>query len=194
VSNECWVAGWLDFTTKPDNTNIDYLIDHTRYPYGAYFGPYLKSATVFKCPADRSVVVIGGQQLPRARSVSMSNYGDPISSRPFTSRFTELGMFTLPTAAFLMLDERPDSIDDGAFITDPSTKWQLIDFPGFLHNGAGNFVFADGHTESHRWEDPRTIPELIPGQPLLTRNVNVPNDLDILWLARHATGVLSYPN
>jgi len=194
LSNECWVAGLLDFTSRADNTNIGYLIDHVRYPYGAYFGPYLRSAEVFKCPSDRSVVVIGGQQLPRSRSVSMSNYGDPFTSRPFTSRFTELGQFTSPADVFIILDERPDSLNDGVFMMDPDTKWQLVDFPGFLHDGAGNFVFADGHTATHRWEDPRTVPELVPGQPILYYNINVPNDVDVLWLARHATGNLSYPN
>jgi prepilin-type N-terminal cleavage/methylation domain-containing protein len=53
-----WVAGWLDFSTFSVDTNTAMLVDHVHYPYGAFLGPYVKDPTLFKCPADRSEVVI----------------------------------------------------------------------------------------------------------------------------------------
>jgi prepilin-type processing-associated H-X9-DG protein len=93
---------------------------------------------------------------------------------------------------FIILDERADSINDGLFWTDADTRWQLIDYPGAYHNGSGSFSFADGHVETHRWNDPRTDPILQPGQ-LLPLNLNLPGDLDILWLQQHAVGQPSSP-
>src|SRR5215813_11371178 len=73
-ADAAWAGGWLDFTASTDNTNTDLLVNHDRYPYGAYLGPYIKASTAFKCPADKSWAPIGGQKLPRVRSISMNNY------------------------------------------------------------------------------------------------------------------------
>ena len=188
---ECWVGGWLDFSSSTANTNIGLLIDHARYPYGAYLGPYLKSATVFKCPADRSVVLQALQPTPRVRSVSMSNFGNcrTWSGINRYKLYTDVTQFRSPATVFIILEERPDSINDGTFFTDPDTRFQLIDYPASFHNAACNFSFADGHSELHRWTDPRTVPVLAPGQ-LLQLNVNLPGDVDVDWLAQHASEMI----
>ena len=50
-----------------------------------------------------------------------------------------------------MIDEHPDSINDGYFINNPSgTAWQ--DIPASYHNGACGFSFADGHSEIKKWK------------------------------------------
>ncbi len=187
-----WVAGWLDFTSNPANTNTDMLINHARYPYGGYLGPYLKSPKPFKGPADLSAVTIGGQSLPRARSVSMnSRVGEGARMWLGTSRYlmykTVADLYDpSPSRLFVFLDEREDSINDGVFQSDPDTLYQLIDYPASYHNSAGAFGFADGHGEIHAWRDPRTMPALEPGQ-LLYLNVNLPGDVDVLWLQQHCT-------
>jgi prepilin-type processing-associated H-X9-DG protein len=67
-----------------------------------------------------------------------------------------------------------------------------VDYPADYHNFATSFSFADGHAEVHKWKDGRTIPVLRQDQ-LLTLNVNLPGDKDILWLAQRAAGVATYP-
>src|SRR5579864_8955366 len=67
---ESWVAGWLDVSGSSDNTNVQMLIDHFQFPFGAYLGPYLKSPVPFKCPADKSEVTIANVRMPRVRSIS----------------------------------------------------------------------------------------------------------------------------
>ena len=68
----------------------------------------------------------------------------------------------------------------------------MVKYPASYHNNAGGFSFADGHSEIHPWKDPRTMPVLRPGQ-ILTLNVSLPGDVDVLWLAQHGAGVASYP-
>jgi prepilin-type processing-associated H-X9-DG protein len=58
-----------------------------------------------------------------------------------------------------MLDEHPDSINDGYFLNDANVntlvKWG--DLPASFHNGACGFSFADGHSEIHKWRSWVTI-------------------------------------
>jgi prepilin-type N-terminal cleavage/methylation domain-containing protein/prepilin-type processing-associated H-X9-DG protein len=202
-NDAAWVAGWLDFApNRQDNTNILYLIDHQRYPYGAYLGTYVgKNPSVFKCCADRAVVQIGTQKLPRARSISMNCFIGTLSrtwTSPSKYRMGAKGpaekmeQVKSPVNCFIFLDEREDGINDGWFATDPDTPWQIIDFPASYHNKACGFSFVDGHSEIHKWLDPRTMPVLKEGQ-LLPLNQNYPNDQDLRWLGQKAAGLTGSP-
>jgi prepilin-type N-terminal cleavage/methylation domain-containing protein/prepilin-type processing-associated H-X9-DG protein len=196
VNNESWVAGWLDFNANTDNTNTLYLINHDRTPFGAYLGPYVRNAAMFRCCADKSTAPIAGQRLERVRSYSMNNYvGYPSRTWTTPSRYsmspkgpaTKYVHIKSPVNMFVFLDEREDSINDGWFASDPDTAWQIIDYPASYHNRAAGFAFADGHSEIKKWLDARTTPNLKPGQ-LLPLNVNLPNDVDVRWLAQKAIG------
>jgi prepilin-type N-terminal cleavage/methylation domain-containing protein/prepilin-type processing-associated H-X9-DG protein len=196
AGNESWVAGWLDFTASTDNTNVLMLINHDKYPYGAYLGPYVKNPATYKCPADKSQVRIGAQNLPRVRSISMNCYvGNPSRTWTTPSKYTQCRTFSQiksPVDMFVFLDEREDSINDGWYASDPDTKWQIVDYPASYHGNAAGYSFADGHSEIHRFKDPRTMPALKPNA-LLPLNVSLPNDLDVLWMAQKAAGVAAYP-
>ena len=196
LASPSWVAGWLDFTTSPDNTNVQMLINHDAYPYGAYLGPYVKNPAAYKCPADKSVVRIGAQSLSRVRSLSMNCYvGNPSRTWTTPSRYTQCKTYAQiksPVDMFVFLDEREDSINDGWYASDPDTRWQIVDYPASYHGNAAGYSFADGHSEIHRFKDPRTMPALKPGT-LLPLNVNLANDMDVLWMAQKAAGVAAYP-
>ncbi len=194
--NEGWVGGWLDFTSSTDNTNYGLLINHEKYLYAAYLGPYVKTPAVFKCPADKSMAPMAGGPMPRVRSISMNNFVGT-ESRTWTtpSRYTlckQTADIKSPVNMYVMLDEREDSINDGWFASDPDTLFQIVDYPASYHGNAGGFSFADGHSEIHKWRDSRTMPMLVSGQAL-PLNQNYPGDKDILWLAQHAAGVPGYP-
>ena len=188
--SENWAGGWMDFTSNSDNTNTALLINRERYPYSAFFGPYLRSARAFKCPADKLTVNIAGQRLPRVRSVSMnSRVGEGGRSWVTPSAYPLYpnlrGVFPpVPAQLFVLLDEHEASINDSVFFVDPDTQWRLIDFPASYHNGGAGFAFADGHSEIHRWHDGRTMPVLSPGQ-LLPLNGPMPGSVDIQWLQQH---------
>jgi len=196
AADAAWTGGWLDFTASPDNTNVNLLINHQMYPYGAYLGPYVKTYNAFKCPADNSMAPMPGGPQPRVRSISMNCYVG-LMSRTWSvpSKYTLCSKMTqiqAPTYMFVFHDEHPDSINDGWFATDPDVLYQMVDCPASYHNGAAGYAFADGHSEIHRWLDSRTAPPFRQGD-LLTLDVNLPGDKDILWLAQHSAGVYIYP-
>jgi prepilin-type N-terminal cleavage/methylation domain-containing protein/prepilin-type processing-associated H-X9-DG protein len=202
--NEGWAAGWLDFNgANTDNTNVTYLLNHDLNKYGAYLGTYVKNPSAFKCPADKSVVKVQTQALPRVRSLSMNCYvGTPGPNRPTgtwtadaNSKYKNCRTFAQirsPVDMFVFLDEREDSINDGWYASDPDTMFQIVDFPASYHGNSAGYAFADGHSEIHRFRDPRTMPVLTTGQ-LLPLNQNYPGDLDIPWMAQKAAGVAAYP-
>lgn len=204
INDAAWAGGWLDFTSSTDNTNVDYLINHDKYPYAAYLGPYIRNPSAFRCPADRSQVTIAGVRMDRVRSVSMQNWlgGDPKPGVPGSRTWTDPSKYgkyyqktsqiRVPANTFVFLDEREDSINDGWFATDPDTLWQIIDYPASYHGSAGGFAFADGHSEIHKWKDGRTMPVLRAGQNL-NLNVNLRGDSDVLWISQHAVGLTAYP-
>ena len=64
-----WVLGdghW----NPPSFTNLDLLIN----PRYAQFADYLKTADVYKCPADHSKVDLGGTKFPKVHSYSLNGY------------------------------------------------------------------------------------------------------------------------
>ncbi len=61
-----------------------------------------------------------------------------------------------PSLAFVTLDEREDSINDGTFFTSANDLSVITDVPASYHNGAARLLFADGHSEIHRWTSSAT--------------------------------------
>jgi prepilin-type processing-associated H-X9-DG protein len=191
-TNLTWAVGWLVLRSeRTDNTNWVALM-HSQ------LGEYLPSHSVFKCPADLSLgPVPGGQRLPRVRSYSMNTY---LGNRhfPYTSgyrQFRHMSDIIDPTPAQLIvfLDEREDSINDACFQIDmngfdpPSPdSYRIVDYPADWHNRAGNFAFADGHTETWRWQDIRTTPVHRPGQELSLMQPS-PHNSDIARIQAAAT-------
>jgi prepilin-type processing-associated H-X9-DG protein len=167
-------------------------------------GPYIKSPKPFKCPADTAQVLEGGKLMGLVRSVSMNNWlgGDPILNSAGTRTWTSPSKYGTyyqrtsdvkePALMIVILDERWDSINDGCWMTDPDTLYQIVDLPADYHDGAGSFSFVDGHSDLHPWTDPRTMPPFTPGEQL-TLDLKMPGDVDVLWMAAHALGLPSYP-
>jgi len=188
-TNNTWAVGWLDLSGRPDNTNWAILM---LSQLGAYSG----SKDIYKCPADRSLSQ-GNTGLPRVRSLSMNAYmGD--RANPYTSGFRQFRKYSeitspAPAQAWVFIDEREDSINDGWFAIDMSgfdpmnaASWRIVDYPASYHNGAGGLSFADGHSEIKRWSDPRTAPVLRRGQ-LLPLNQPSPNNRDVDWLQQRTS-------
>ena len=201
-----WVAGWLTLGTfSLDNTNTAMLINHTAYPYGAYLGPYVKIAAIFKCPADRSTTIIYGRKMARARSYSMNNFvGYPSRSWQGANAWTDpqggsayapyrkFANIKSPAMTFVVLDEREDSINDGTFFSAPDTRGYLVDIPASYHGGAGGFSFADGHSEIHKWVS-GYINQPIKGTTINNHQLTGSETVDADWLDQHAVGINSLP-
>lgn len=155
-SGYSWIGnGYLTWGDDPVNTNRALLLD----PAMAAMARYVKSAGVYKCPADIHPSAVG----PRVRSVAMNgalNNKPTFINKAGRTYFTARKQMDLrqpgPARVFVFLDEHPDSIDDGIYMVDPGRTsgthaWRNL--PASLHGGAGSFGFADGHVESHPWEE-----------------------------------------
>jgi prepilin-type N-terminal cleavage/methylation domain-containing protein/prepilin-type processing-associated H-X9-DG protein len=189
-NSDTWVRGglmaWSPDLANPDNTNKLYL---TQSLLATYLGNVLG---VWRCPADRTTLV---------RSVSMNCWlnGDVdvevFNGRPpaykIIRRFSDM-VAPAPSQTFVFVDERADSINDGFFVVIMGLKGPsavLVNYPGSYHNGAGNLAFADGHSESHIWRDPRTNPPMTTGVYLPPPVLSSPNNPDVAWLQERTTGL-----
>jgi prepilin-type processing-associated H-X9-DG protein len=192
ANSDTWVSGWLDLDSNhPDNTNTLYLTD-ARY---SQIGPYVKSAAVYRCPADHSVAAFGSQLLPRVRSMSMNcwmNYLFDVDIGQdqyiIFRKYTDIQRPS-PSMAWVLIDEREDSINDGLFQTDLKDRGasaRIVDYPAGYHGRAAGILFADGHAEIKRWVDGRTTPPLTPNV-LIPLNVPSANNQDVAWLQERSS-------
>lgn len=200
-----------------DAYNMQLLTD----PVFSALGAGLKSAEIFKCPADQSTWK--GQS--RVRSYSMNQgVGSAFNGTRQDPGHSELGHWLMgagatdpgpwrtylkdsditgstgPSDLFVMVDEHPDSINDGAFAVyvpkNPADTQKWIDVPGKTHGGTScGFSFADGHAEIHRWLDPGSIAPI--SWEASSSNVGNGNgpavaaNPDMIWVAHHATSLKS---
>jgi prepilin-type N-terminal cleavage/methylation domain-containing protein/prepilin-type processing-associated H-X9-DG protein len=199
-----WVAGWLDYSGRQDDTNTDYLVNPTYAKLADYMG---RTAAAYKCPADMSYNN-GNTGIPRVRSVSMNTaVGTDTSAAALAadSNWIDWPTFNVfkkeseiirpgPSDLWVFLDESPDSINDGSFaVVMPrlpgATKW--TDIPTKSHGNACGFGFADGHSEIHKWQNPGSI--LTPTYVTTSSKTQQiePNNVDIMWLAKRTTSLAS---
>jgi hypothetical protein len=163
---------------------------HLLDPSLALFAPYLKSAEVYKCAADKSTITVGGTKLPKIRSYAMNCYvGSPMGGieEPFRMvlgyqiyiKSSDIGA-SVPAMRFLFADVNPANICSPAFGVDMAVDI-MFHYPSALHGGLGVLVFADGHAEAHKWMDPRTRKSVPDGQ-IIRHTDATPNDVDLAWL------------
>jgi prepilin-type N-terminal cleavage/methylation domain-containing protein/prepilin-type processing-associated H-X9-DG protein len=201
-----WANDWMNF--RPENRgNWDINYDITKRP----LWPYNRNANIYKCPADHSFVVVNGVPKPRVRSISMNLFVGGFDGTDGGGSFPAADLFRVylklsdlvapvgpPDKIFVFLDEREDCINWGNYMTDmagaptattpaqPSQYQFDQDMPAFYHNRGCGFSFADGHSELHRWLDPRTTPPIQYGVAT-SYTISVPGDVDVAWLQDHST-------
>jgi prepilin-type processing-associated H-X9-DG protein len=150
------------WTTEPQITNVNLI---KLAALGNYVGGNLG---VYKCPADTFLSPAQRNRgwSARPRSLAMNAYFGPYNptwTREQNNFFANYRQFLKtssvknPANMFVMVDEHPDSINDGYFLNDanPASFTAWGDLPASYHNGACGFAFADGHSEIHKWRSSR---------------------------------------
>jgi prepilin-type N-terminal cleavage/methylation domain-containing protein/prepilin-type processing-associated H-X9-DG protein len=142
---------------------------NTAWVANGVLGPYTAATVgVYKCAADNylSPAQMTAGFTRRNRSLAMnsifgrfSTSNDPNTDPtargvnwgfPQYRQYLKQNQVPRPAKTWLVIDEHPDSINDGYFINNPgATGWQ--DIPASYHNGACGFSFADGHSEIKKW-------------------------------------------
>lgn len=181
-----WVSGWLDWTLRGDNTNVQFI---TTEPYSHLAKYTAGSAPIFKCPADNELSAPQRKAgwTGRVRSLSGNiGIGDGnAETGPWVGSMYKHIMiqsemiFPGPSETWVYLDEHPDSINDAGFFNPDNQRW--IDLPASYHNNAGGLAFADGHSEIKKWKS--SVPTPVSGRTAFNGKTTGPNDIDIAWLS-----------
>jgi prepilin-type N-terminal cleavage/methylation domain-containing protein/prepilin-type processing-associated H-X9-DG protein len=181
-----WVAG--DMSDPFDATNTALLANPSESPLARYgIGP-----AIYKCPGDTSTLV---------RSVSMNNRLNPRlpgfwlhGGGDAYQIFARLQQIRAPAEIFVTTDERSDTINDSSLCVDlsntgsdagigTSNPYWMADYPAGYHSGSGRLSFADGHVESHHWQERYILVPL--GQAHVSHTSAT--DRDAQWLQSHCT-------
>ena len=186
-----WVLGSNHGYPEPF-TDTQFLIE----PKYALFAAYLKNPQLYKCPADRSTLRVGGKQLPRVRSYALNSYigtlsansEGPISLNSLYRVYLKSGDLgsDSPDKRFVFMDVNPDSICTPGFGVD-MTGSTFIHYPSSSHNALGVGAYADGHLESHKSLDARTRKKVLGNGAHLSHNESSPNNPDLRWLQERTT-------
>lgn len=158
-SAQTWIDNtWLDWVTTPINTNTAILRDPKKAILADYTG---KSYAIYHCPAD--IFVSAPQHAKgwtaRARSVTMNGFSgvnNDVSGLGTWKGWTKTTdpKKRSPSDLLVLLDEHPDSINDGYYIATLAGyggAYGWCDVPATYHNGACGFAFLDGHSQIKRW-------------------------------------------
>lgn len=175
-------------------TNEQYLIGD-KY---ALLAPYNKQFKIYKCPADRTLwpLMGTGMKVFQERSYAMNYFiGTKNIQLPLVATFDatyrlyfksgELNADN-PVNRFLFIDVNPASICTPAFGLD-MTSDRFIHVPSSFHRNSGVVSFADGHVEAHKWLDPRTRKNNVPGGAFIIHGESSPGNQDLKWLRERAT-------
>ncbi len=159
-----WVVGNVQTDTTVSN-----IVNGTLF---AYVG----SASVYRCPADKSTVP-GTPNILHTRSYSSDNWlnddptrvGFPPSTlTPYMK--TKGAQLSNPAEIFTYIDENEQSIDDASLQVailpnpavpnvgpgiDPTRKNEWSEMPSDRHNQGCSISFADGHGVSWHWKYPK---------------------------------------
>lgn len=161
---------------------------------------YNSSVSIYRCPADTAKVY--GTSTNRYRSYSMTtgmNWadGNPPSAAALNDPYAMASFKKVtaiiqpgPSLAAVFMEEAANSIDNnviGVFAQDSQMYWNI---PSSRHNTSGVIGFADGHSESHRWQshwlpDANAMPD--DGSGSVGKSFNAPsggaaNDRDYAYL------------
>jgi prepilin-type N-terminal cleavage/methylation domain-containing protein/prepilin-type processing-associated H-X9-DG protein len=207
-NNKNYPYAWCHGILNYDNGNTQNWDATNTIMKGAVW-PYTgNSLKIYKCPADVVRITpssgpFKGESIQRVRSMSMDAwmgmnqgaytwFGDQVGGRYFRKYLKMADIIDPgPSLAWVLIDEHPDSINDGFFVVDmrgypDPGQAKLPDFPASYHNNSGGLSFADGHSEIRRWRDLRTTP---PVKHQEVQTVDQANNQDVIWLWQHTTSL-----
>ena len=213
LSSKNWVCPYgvsIDWSINANNTNTLYLTVDDPIKGTALMGNYVANALkIFICPADNflSAAQRGKGWANRIRSCAMNAavgdgskwYGLKADGTPngwhgqmpsFYAAKKISGIHTPgPSDCITILDEHPDSDDDATFFIDPAsangTSTSFFELPGSMHGNSSGIVFADGHSEVHKWVGHNATQSVAYKSPDLNVNGDAASQRDLTYLGQH---------
>lgn len=194
-STPCWVDGSFAGTPS-DGTNVTIMNDPAQSLFARYISA-AKSASVYKCPADKMKASgLGSTAGTRVRSYGLNCYmgwaPDTLTYRTLPNRtsyqvFKKVSQITGISAsqAFTFADINPDSICR-PFFGVYMEKSSFYHYPAAYHNTGGVFGFADSHAETKKWRDARTY-KFPAGINFHDHDFASANNQDLTWIQQRTT-------
>ena len=193
-----WAPGYMTFETHtaesmafPWVTNR--LLLEAKYP--GSIGPYLANAAVYRCPADRSYIILGGQKYDRTRSYSANNFMGsrgggqaPNGTGLSFSKFSAVRGIS-PSEAWCVIEQHETDINDASFSNSSRNVFTFslwVEMPSARHRKGCNLSFVDGHVERHRWLEKSTLQPVVRGTLGSTTSTQG-QKRDLQWVLEHAT-------
>ncbi|MFZ0827711.1 MAG: prepilin-type N-terminal cleavage/methylation domain-containing protein [Verrucomicrobiia bacterium] len=211
-----WVVGTMaqpaDSADVPANIGKSELSDPN-----TLLSPYQTNRAVYRCPSDNYLDPYSNRVHVRSYSMNSAvgtiwnsstaeggtdprPPGSPVSggwlngssfnsSQTIWLTYGKMSSFSRPGPAntFVIMDEHPLSINDGALdVSAAATPGNtfVVDYPAGNHNGAAAVSFADGHVIIHKWLDARTYtPSGVGLGGLPGDGRQAPDDPDCFYLA-----------
>lgn len=169
ASGPSWVEGNMQNVSGYTNTAL--------LRAGLLFA-YCKNDLIFACPTAKAVKVPNGAPAVAVRHYSIGGRmgGDAVvlsAAYPNYKKVTQISNPS-PSRALVFVEESAITIDDGYFAIQDGLVWSWMNSPTIRHGLAGNFSFADGHSEPHRWRTLTTEQDwYTPGKPQNASNVDL---------------------
>ncbi|MBI3877845.1 MAG: prepilin-type N-terminal cleavage/methylation domain-containing protein [Verrucomicrobia bacterium] len=182
-TNQGWVIGSIDPSSGAPGYQPGWETNTALF-MSAQLGGYAQSAGLFKCPADTKFI-FPGTVANAVRSMSMNRWMNGAASpagAPYTlyKRVIDLGR---PTGLHVFMHEDPTTIDDGLYSINMSdlNTWTGCNTPAAVHASSTAIGFADGHVESHKWENLSVSSGVV-----IVKKLTTPNN-DAIWIKARTT-------
>ncbi len=189
-----WVGGSFE-SDLPDNTNAFLTTD----PKRSLFANYLKSYEIYRCPADKTQVLISGKKRPVVRSYGLNSFvgwepylagtpdryrDNPTPGYRIYRKSTDMSL-PGPSTTLTFIEINSESICR-PFFGIAMGKNFFYHVPANYHDRNSVVAFGDSHVDRPRWADSRTF------RPPATlawhdHNYVTANNRDITWLQEHAS-------
>ena len=184
-NSKLWVQGAF---VNPTTVRTNEFILSPRY---ALFADYIKTIRVYVCPTDREVVRDGVTDYPKLRSYSLNAYvgwtgqwDTRLSSAYRVFKKHSQMVANMPRGSLVIMDVQPNIICWPPYGVQMVTD-SFFNFPGSSHNRAAVVSFSDGHIETHKWTDQRTITAYSPNYH--NHADGSPGNKDLVWMRERTT-------
>jgi prepilin-type N-terminal cleavage/methylation domain-containing protein/prepilin-type processing-associated H-X9-DG protein len=201
-----WVNGWLSPFSVSDGQSTDQKL--MMESGSGRLSPYTRTPEIYHCPSDHSTSNVFSRVGPlRTRSYSMNmqmGLGDGgvaydgQNTLYFPTAFVKQADFNRVSTShiWVFIDEHEGTIDSPAFplvwLNGPESYWPGH-WPSTRHRRRGPVSFVDGHVEIHKWQDPRTGPEVHNWFDVYGNGWDAHGNKDFAWLWERTNGPWPYP-
>ena len=161
-------------------------------------GPQVRNASVYRCPSDKSYIILGGTSYDRVRSYAANfylgshgpNQQGPTGQGKTFSKFSEIAGIS-PSELWNIIDEHEDFVDDSVFVNMPRNLGKYdawFEVPSTRHQRGACLSFVDGHVERHKWVESSTVIPITRYHKSFGYPLTAPSR-DVRWLTEHATAL-----